>query len=61
MAGAGGAECGAAGYVVKDAGHAEIVAAVRAAELGAVVLGSGVAAAGASAVTFGSRSNTPSV
>ena len=34
---------GAAGYVVKDAGHAEIVAAVRAAELGAVVLGSGVA------------------
>jgi len=40
---------GAAGYVVKDAGHAEIVAAVRAAELGAVVLGSGVAASGASA------------
>jgi DNA-binding NarL/FixJ family response regulator len=43
---------GAAGYVVKDAGHAEIVAAVRAAELGAVVLGSGVATAGTSAVTF---------
>ena len=45
-------QAGAAGYVVKDAGHAEIVAAVRAAELGAVVLGSGVAASGASAITF---------
>ena len=44
-------QAGAAGYVVKDAGHAEIVAAVRAAELGAVVLGSGVSAPG-SAVTF---------
>ena len=43
---------GAAGYVVKDAGHAEIVAAVRAAELGALMLGSGVAAAGTFAVTF---------
>jgi DNA-binding NarL/FixJ family response regulator len=43
---------GAAGYVVKDAGHAEIVAAVRAAELGAVVLGSGVARSTPSTVTF---------
>jgi DNA-binding NarL/FixJ family response regulator len=43
---------GAAGYVVKDAGHAEIVAAVRAAELGAIVLGSGVSSGGARAVTF---------
>ena len=43
---------GAAGYVVKDAGHAEIVAAVRAAELGALMLGSGVAAAGTFAVSF---------
>jgi DNA-binding NarL/FixJ family response regulator len=43
---------GAAGYVVKDAGHAEIVAAVRAAELGAVVLGSGLARSATSTVTF---------
>lgn len=43
---------GATGYVVKDAGHAEIVAAVRAAELGAVVLGSGVARSATSTVTF---------
>jgi DNA-binding NarL/FixJ family response regulator len=49
---------GAAGYVVKDAGHAEIVAAVRAAELGAVVLGSGVAASGASA-TFAEPAADP--
>ncbi len=33
---------GAAGYVVKDASHEEILSAVTAAELGAVVLGSGV-------------------
>jgi len=50
---------GAAGYVVKDAGHAEIVAAVRAAELGAVVLGSGVAASGASAATFAEPAADP--
>lgn len=35
---------GAAGYVVKDASHDEILSAVRAAELGAIVLGSGVRA-----------------
>ncbi len=34
---------GAAGYVVKDASPAQLVAAVRAAEHGATVLGSGVA------------------
>jgi DNA-binding NarL/FixJ family response regulator len=33
---------GATGYVVKDASHEEIVAAVRAVALGTVVLGSGV-------------------
>lgn len=33
---------GATGYVVKDAGHEEIVAAARAAVLGATVLGRGV-------------------
>jgi DNA-binding NarL/FixJ family response regulator len=36
---------GATGYVVKDASPAQLVAAVRAAEQGAVVLGSGVAPA----------------
>ncbi|MFC7484066.1 LuxR C-terminal-related transcriptional regulator [Luedemannella flava] len=36
---------GASGYVVKDASPAQLVAAVRAAEQGAVVLGSGVAPA----------------
>lgn len=33
---------GAVGYVVKDASHEEILATVRAAELGAIVFGSGV-------------------
>ncbi len=50
---------GAAGYVVKDAGPAEIVAAVRAVELGAVVLGSGVAAPGASSLTFAEPAEDP--
>lgn len=36
---------GAVGYVVKDAAPAQLVAAVRAAEQGAVVLGSGIAPA----------------
>ena len=34
---------GAAGYVVKDATHSEILAAIEAASHGAIVLGSGVA------------------
>lgn len=50
---------GASGYVVKDAGHAEIVAAVRAAELGAVVLGSGVARSTTSMVTFAEPAADP--
>ena len=43
---------GAAGYVVKDAGHAEIVAAVRAAEFGAFVLGSGIEGSKPLTLTF---------
>lgn len=43
---------GAAAYVVKDAGHTEIVAAVRAAEAGATVLGSSVAGSAVPSLAF---------
>lgn len=43
----GALAAGAAGYIVKDAPHSEILAAVAAALQGSIVLGSGVAAAAA--------------
>jgi DNA-binding NarL/FixJ family response regulator len=50
---------GASGYVVKDAGHAEIVAAVRVAEHGALVLGSGVTGSRTSGLSFSEPSVDP--